>query len=199
MLSRLHSLLISQEYSSVLYYTQNTFLTVFGRCRHRGMADEYRQPFDDGEFIEETQYVGPGEVMHTSGAQPQENALVDRTCLDAHERILQRSYDASLRAQEEWNAKRRRLARTEKTMQALELQENELRQGITDDSARAEKELGEIEEDEARCLERRIQNEALHRKISGQKSEYEELRRELDEARKKVAMQCKEINDMAKQ
>lgn len=163
------------------------------------MADEYRQPFDDGEVIEETQYVGPDEDMHTSGAHPQQNPLVDRTRLDEHERILQRTYDASLRAQEEWNAKRRRLARAEKTMQALELQENELQQGITDDTARAEKELGKIEEDEARCLERRIQNEAVYRKITGKKSEYEELRRELDEARKKVAMQCKEIKDMAKQ
>lgn len=163
------------------------------------MEDEYRQPYHDDDVVEETQYVGPDEDMHTSGAQLQQNPIVDRTRLDEHERILQRTYDASLRAQEEWNAKRRRLARAEKTMQALELQENELRQGITDDTARAQKELGEIEEDEARCLQRRTQNEALYRKISGQKSEYKELRREVDEARKKVAMQCKEIKDMAKQ
>lgn len=162
------------------------------------MADEYRQPFSDGEIIEETQYEDPAQEMQTFGRPPQQNTPVDRVCLDEHERNLQRTCDASLRAQEDWNAKRRRLARTEKTVQALELQETELARGITDATARVEKELSEIEKDEARCLERRMQNEARFRKISGQQSELGELRQELDEARQKMAMQSKEIKEMAK-
>ena len=162
------------------------------------MADEYRQPYPDDDVIEETQYVGLDEGTHMCGAKLQQNTLVDRTCLDEHEQNLQRIYDASLRAQEEWNAKRRRLARTEKTTQELELQEKKLWQSMTDDTAHAKKEFGEIEKDEARCLERRIKNQAVFRKILGQQSEYKELKRELEEARLEVAMQCKEIKDMAK-
>jgi chromosome segregation ATPase len=109
---------------------------------------------------------------------------------------LQQNADASFRALSDYEAKRQRLSRIEKTMEELEKQKNELERGIKTTKTHVQNEETRIKEALRLCFERQTENKKEARKIIAQECELAELQKEIDETAANMNKCRREIQDL---
>ena len=150
------------------------------------------QPFNDEETqIAETQDVGEEEdgMQHL-----QQNANVNVNALCG--KRLQQNAEESFRAFSDYEAKRQRLSRIEKTMEELDKQKNELQRGIKTTKTQVQNEETRIQEALRLCFERQTENRQAARKIIAQECELAELQKEIDETAANMNKCRREIQDL---